>query len=163
MQSRANSPVTVREAVDQYLAENRFSRDEYTKKSVPLKVGPWIFQLPNGPSRQRAIPLHDMHHTITGYGTDLTGEAEVSAWELRAGCTSAFLYTINIFGVLAGLFLSPRRVLAAFRAARGMKSLYRSGRSVEELDRMPLDEARRLVGAPEGGLADRSVRKLAWA
>lgn len=155
--------LTVREAVDQYLEENRFSRDEYTKKSVPLKVGPWMFQLPNGPTRQRVIPLHDMHHAITGYGTDLIGEAEIGAWELRAGCTNAFLYAINLAGVFVGLFLSPRRVLRAFRRARGARSLYVARKSADELDRMTVDEVRALMNVPEGGVADRATRKLAWA
>lgn len=155
--------ITVREAVDLYLEENRFSRDEYTKKTVPLKFGPWIFQFPNSPTRQRAIPLHDMHHAITGYGTDLIGEAEIGAWELRAGCTNAFLYAINLVAVFTGMFISPGRVIRAWRRARGMRSLYESGLSADQLDRMTIDEARRLARVPEGGVADRSKRKLAWA
>jgi hypothetical protein len=155
--------LTVREAVDQYLEENRFSRDEYTRKTVPLKVGPWTFQFPNGPARQRAIPLHDMHHAITGYGTDLIGEAEIGAWELRAGCTNAFLYAINLMAVLGGLWLSPRRVLRAWRSGRGARTLYATGLSADELDRMTLDEVRSLARVPAGGVSDPATRKLAWA
>lgn len=154
--------MTIREAVDQYLEENRFSRDEYTKKTVPLKVGPWIFQFPNSATRQKAIPIHDMHHAITGYGTDLIGEAEIGAWELRAGCTNAFLYAINLVAALTGMFISPRRVYRAWKDARGMQSLYRSGLSTDALDRMSVDEVRRLARVPEAGVADRAKRKLAW-
>ena len=43
---------------------------------------------PNTDSRKRAVPLHDLHHILTGYKTDWMGEAEIGAWELRAGCNS---------------------------------------------------------------------------
>lgn len=154
--------MTVREAVDRYLEENKFDRAEYTASHVPLKVGPLMLRFPNGKARQRAIPLHDMHHALTGYGTDLVGEAEIGAWEMRAGCTNLFLYAINLTAVIAGVFLSPRRVLAAFRAGRGSTSLYALGLSAEEYDAMSVDELRRRAGIPEGGVADRSTRKLAW-
>ena len=41
---------------------------------------------PNTPSRKRAVRYHDLHHALTGYATDLTGEFEISAWEIGSGC-----------------------------------------------------------------------------
>ena len=43
-----------------------------------------VYDLPN----PGFLPWHDLHHVATGYGTGLIGEAEISAYELRAGCGS---------------------------------------------------------------------------
>jgi ubiquinone biosynthesis protein Coq4 len=153
---------TVRDAVDRYMQENGFTRSEYAAKSVPVKVGPITFQLANGPARQRAIPLHDIHHAVTGYGTDLIGEAEIAVWELRGGCTNAFLWAINIAGLIAGLFISPRRLLMAYRRARGAKTLYRLGLTPEEVGDMRLEELRAKLGIAPGGVADTKLRGHAW-
>lgn len=146
VQSTVDPTDTVGDAVNRYMEKNGFSRAEYKAPSVPIKVGPFTFQLPNGPSRQRAIAQHDTHHVITGYGTDLVGEAEVGAWELRGGCTNAFLWAINLAAVAGGLILAPRRVLRAFRRARGAKTLYALGLSASEVEAMPVEELRRRAG-----------------
>jgi hypothetical protein len=137
---------TVRAAVEQYMLVNGFSRAEYAAPKVPVKIGPFTYQLPNGPARQRAIAQHDTHHVITGYGTDLAGEAEIGAWELRGGCTNAFLWGINIAAVLGGLVIAPRRVLKAFRGARGAKTLYALGLQASEVEELSVEELRRRVG-----------------
>ena len=69
----------------------------------------------------------------------------------------------NLVAVITGIFLGPRRVLAAFRAGRRSTSLYALGRSAEAYDVMSVEELRRLASIPAGGVADRSTRKLAWA
>ena len=81
-------------------------------------------KFPNTKGRKRAVPFHDLHHVLTGFGTSWVGEAEIGAWELRAGCNSFITYYLNGAGVLIGLFLSPRRVWRAFRAAKGQHTLY---------------------------------------
>jgi hypothetical protein len=146
VEPRGESSGTVVDAVNRYMADNGFSRAEYRASSVPIKAGPFTFQLPNGPSRQRAIAQHDIHHVITGYGTDLAGEAEIGAWELRGGCTSAFLWAINLAAVAGGLILAPRRVLRAFRRARGAKTLYALGLLASEVEGLSVEELRRRVG-----------------
>ena len=115
---------TMQQGLDRYLAENGFTIDDYGAPSVTISVGPIVLRLPNSPARQRAIPLHDLHHVLTGYGTDLVGEAEIGAWELRAGCNTPFLFMINLTAVAIGLVLAPRRVWRAWRAARTARSLY---------------------------------------
>ena len=160
--SAVKSSRTVRDAVDRYMEENGFTRSEYAAKTVPVKVGPITFQLPNGPARQKAIPLHDIHHAVTGYGTDLIGEAEIAVWELRGGCTNAFLWAINLAGFVAGLFISPRRLLVAFKRARNAKTLYSLGLTPEEVGDMKLEALRAKLGIAAGGVADRELRGHAW-
>jgi ubiquinone biosynthesis protein Coq4 len=145
--------MTIATAVEQYMQTNGFTREEYTAKSVPVKVGPLVFRLPNGPARQRAIAQHDVHHVLTGYATDLTGEAEIGAFELRAGCTSFFLYMINIAAVVAGLFIAPRRVLRAWKNARGARTLYALGLASSDVERLEVGALRELAGVPHDGYA----------
>ena len=143
--------MTIATAVEQYMQLNGFTRDEYTAKTVPVKVGPLVIRLPYGPARQRAIAQHDVHHVLTGYHTDLAGEAEIGAFELRAGCTSFFLWMINLAAVVAGLFIAPRRVLRAFRAARGAKTLYALELAAKDVETIEVDTLRDLAGIPRGG------------
>ena len=77
----ANLPV--RRALEMYLEENGFSASEYDASVVKVTFWSVTFPLPNPPSRQVAVRLHDLHHVVTGYGTDPVGEAEISAWDLR--------------------------------------------------------------------------------
>jgi hypothetical protein len=151
---------TMREGLEQYLNENGFTTDEYTADKVTLSLGPISFPFPNSPARQRAIPLHDLHHVLTGCGTDLIGEAEVGMWELRAGRNTAFLWFINLTAVFIGCFLSPRRVWRAYRAAKGARSLYRSPEAASAYLDRPIVALRRERGLPAEGLADLRVRCL---
>jgi hypothetical protein len=41
-------------------------------------------RLPNSDARRKAVVLHDLHHVATGYKTDWTGEAEISAREIAS-------------------------------------------------------------------------------
>ena len=143
--------MTVVTAVERYMQVNGFTRAEYTAKSVPVKVGPLTIRMPNGPARQRAIAQHDVHHVLTGYHTDLAGEAEIGAFELRAGCTSFFLWMINLAAVAAGLFIAPRRVLRAFRRARGSKTLYALELGAKDVETIEVDALRELAGIPHDG------------
>lgn len=149
----ASPGATVKEAVERYMTVNGFSRDEYTAKSVPVKVGPITFKLPNGAARQKAIAQHDVHHVLTGYLTDLAGEAEIGAYELRGGCTNAFLWFINLAAVMAGLFVAPRRVVRAFRAAKGAHTLYRLDLGAGEVEPLTVAELRARAGIPARGYA----------
>lgn len=151
---------TMRDGLTRYLDENGFSTEEYTAPTVTITVGPIPIRFPNSPARQRAIPLHDLHHVLTGYGTDLVGEAEIGVWELRAGCNTAFLWLINLTAVALGLVLAPHRMWRAWRAARGARSLYLSGQPAAALLDLPIVELRRAQGVPDEGVADPRVRRL---
>lgn len=145
--------VKVQSARAEYLAENGFSVAEYTSPTVRLKFFGRYFDFPNSPSRQWAIPLHDLHHIATGYGTDWVGEAEVGVWELRAGCETPVVYFLNGAAVLIGLCLSPSRMLAAYRAAKGARTLYRAPVPMEQVLAMRVGELRSHLGVPAEGLA----------
>jgi hypothetical protein len=150
--------LTVETARDRYLDENQFSVESYTAPTFRLKLLGIPLRLPNTKARQRAIPLHDLHHVATGYGTDFVGEAEIGAWELVAGCNSSVTYFLNAGAVMIGLLLAPLRVVRAARRARGTRTLYREPMPYRALLAMSVPELRDHLRLPEDGLADRPPR-----
>ncbi|MBL8953238.1 MAG: hypothetical protein JNK82_20840 [Myxococcaceae bacterium] len=155
-----NPTTNVAQAFQQYLDENGFNVDEYTKPFVTMTLGPLKLTMKNRPARQKAIPLHDLHHVSTGYGTDLAGEAEIGTWELRAGCPNAFLVLINFAAMVLGLFIAPRRVLRAWRDAKGARSLYTQELTFEALGKLTVGELRAHLGVPHDGIANPAERRL---
>ena len=149
---------TVREAFERYLTINGFSTATYTAPTVDIPIGPLTVPLPNTKGRQKLVRWHDLHHLVTGYGTDLVGEAEIGAWELRAGCESLAAYVYNGMAVATGLVIAPLRTLRAFRDAAGCTTLYRLGLDYEETLALPLDELRSMTGVPPAGMARRPAR-----
>lgn len=145
--------LVMREARDAHLAANGFSLDGYTARTFTLKFFGIPVTFPNTKARQRALPLHDLHHIVTGYGTDWKGEAEIGAWELRGGCNSFILYWLNGWGVLFGIFLCPGRVYRAFRRARGQRTLYRDPIAYDTLMQMTVREVRQRLDIQQAGLA----------
>jgi len=141
------------EARDLFFAANGFRVKDYSAPTFTLSIFGLPLKFPNTASRRRVVPLHDLHHVLTGFATDWIGEAEIGAWELRAGCTTFVAYFLNGGGVLIGLFLSPRRVWRAFRAAKGQRTLYRDSIPYEQLLQMTVGEVRRRLGIPPEGLA----------
>jgi hypothetical protein len=149
---------TVHAALDHYLASNGFQVAAYGAPTYEVDLGDvtgevWTF--PNVSARRRAVPLHDLHHVLTGYGTDVMGEAEIGAWELVAGCTSPFLWWINLSAVGVGLLLGPARVVRAGMRALGQRSLYRHGVPYPSLLPMTVGQLRAQLGMPGHGQADR--------
>jgi hypothetical protein len=163
MDSGSPLPATmsVRRGRDAYLAENGFTvaayEDRWTKASF-FGIPMWV---PNTKAHRRAIMMHDLHHVATGYGTDLTGEAEISAWELRRGLSGLDLYVGSIvtMGAVMGLFKAPRRTLRAFRHSKGKtSSLFRRDRSYDALLDMTVGELRAELELPQEGLAEEPRR-----
>src|SRR5690349_9357412 len=76
------------EARARYFADNSFGDDGgYSARWVTIfKLGPLSLGFPNTASRIAAVRYHDLHHLVTGYDTDVMGEAEIAAWELASGC-----------------------------------------------------------------------------
>jgi hypothetical protein len=152
---------SVRQARDAYLRENGFTVESYDDAwtgasffGIPLKV-------PNTKRHRWAIMLHDLHHVATGYGTDLVGEGEISAWELRPGIRSLGLYvgSIVLAGALAGAVFSPRRARNAWRDAAAIASLHdlypriNDDAAYEALLAMTVGELRARLGVPADGSA----------
>jgi len=145
--------LTMHEALDHYFKRNGFNAGCYTAPTFTLKFFGIPFVFPSTAGRKRALPLHDFHHILTGYGTDWVGEAEIGAWELRAGCKDLAAYVLNGGGVAIGLLLSPRRVWRAFRAARGQRTLYREPEPYASLLKLSVGALRNRLGIPAEGLA----------
>jgi hypothetical protein len=154
----AISSMSMREARELYFKRNGFSVAAYSAPTFTLKFLGIPVTFPSTANRKRALPLHDLHHIITGYGTDWIGEAEISAWELRAGGLSLarfgmVVYWLDGSGALLGLLLAPRRVWRAFRAARGQRTLFNESEPFDTLLEMSVDALRRRLGIPQEGLA----------
>lgn len=148
---------TVRRARDAYLAENGFTLEAYDAAWTDGSFLGIKLKVPNTKRHRWAIMLHDLHHVVTGYGTDLVGEGEISAWELR-GIRALGLYvgSIVLSGALLGFVCAPRRALVAFRAARTSRTLFAGGDSEAEYEallNLTVGQLRALVGAPEDGVA----------
>jgi hypothetical protein len=153
---RAASDETVRAGRDRYLADNSLTVDSYTEGGFPVYVGRWPVLLPN----PGLLHLHDLHHVITGYGTGLVGEAEISAYELRAGCRSSMVHLLCLGAVLCAMFAAPRRVVRAWRRARGARTLYHTDIPYETLLDMSVAELRRHLNVAPGGAHDVQARRL---
>jgi hypothetical protein len=143
----------VPEARGQFLADNGFRMEDYAAPTYTIQLLGVPFKLHNTRAHRWATPLHDLHHVLTGYRTDWIGEAELAAWELRAGCKTLVVYWLDLSGAVIGLFLSPLRVWRAFVAARGAHTLYRHPELCDSLMQMTVGEARAQLGIPQGGLA----------
>ncbi len=148
---------TVARALDAYLAENGFTKEEYDARFVWISFWRVTFPFPNPPSRHDAVRVHDLHHVATGYGTDPTGEAEISMWELARGLTglSFFIKCIVVGGGLFGFLHSPRRTRAAFRSAKrvGGTLFPMSRREYEALLSMKVGDLRERLDLPRDGIA----------
>jgi hypothetical protein len=138
------SAETVRSGRDRYLAQNSLTADSYTAPGFPIYVGKWRVRLPN----PGLLRWHDLHHVVTGYGTGLIGEAEISAYELRAGCRSAMVLLLCVGAITFGMFVSPRRIIRAWRRAKGTRTLYYTDIAYDQLLEMNISDLQRHLGIP---------------
>ena len=151
---------TVRDARDAYLDENGFTVAAYTEPWNDVTIFGIKTKIRNTRARAALIPMHDLHHVATGFGTAYAGEGEISGWEVGAGLPSS-LYVAGIIlgGFLLGLCVAPRRTLAAFAAGREARSLFRDAPPYEELLALSVAELRATLGVPAGGIS-RGPRRL---
>lgn len=144
--SAGSAGMTVREARAAYLARNRLGDGGYGDRWVRLQAGPVPIVFPNTAARVAAVRIHDVHHALTGFGTDWTGEAEIGAWEIGGGCAHHLAaWLLNLAALAIGVVIAPQRVLRAFAAGRRAGNLYRDGIDDALLD-TPLDDARERLG-----------------
>lgn len=153
----------VRDARNRFLAVNGFDVLEYSKiwRTVFVAGTPIVF--PNPDERRMTQPAHDLHHVVTGFGTDVLGEAELAAWELRTGALSRWRFRRNRRKLLRGGVLNPRRVLRAFFVAGGQRNLFGEPDAYERLLQMTVGELRVRMGLPVDGLACMPPRLHAYA
>jgi hypothetical protein len=149
--------LVMEEARNLYFAANGFSIQDYGASTFTIGFWGVRVKFPNVEARKRVVPLHDLHHVLTGYGTDWIGEAEIGAWELRAGCNSWVAYFLNGSGVIIGLAFSPARVWRAFLEAKGQHTLYRDSADYGSLLAMTVGEIRKRLGIPAVGNRDTST------
>jgi hypothetical protein len=122
--------------------------------------------VPNVDARRRALRLHDLHHLATGYDTSWTGESEIAAWELGAGCHGyAAAWALNVAAFSIGVVIAPRRLWRAFVRGRSSRTLYRHHWTDEYLA-WRLSEMREFLGLSGSTkpptLGDRALF-LVWA
>jgi hypothetical protein len=95
---------------------------------------------------------------LTGYSTDLTGEGELAAWELGAGCRDRTALQLELRVLGFALAWCPRRLFRAFLSGRHSRHLLDTscsdallGRSLASVrEELGLDRA-----VPEARAADR--------
>ncbi len=113
---------------------------------VPLKIWFFTIKIPNTDGRRRAVRIHDLHHVVTGYQTDLRGEAEIGAWELATGCLRwPAAFVLNLFALAIGIVIAPRRMARAWARGRRTHNLYGHD-GVEDLLPRQLGDVRRELG-----------------
>ena len=157
--TRYGDTLSVREARARYFRDNGFGEDGgYGAAWVKLQMGPLTLPLPNTPQRVRAVRFHDLHHVVTGYATDWTGEAEIAAWEIASGCADHHAaWLLNLWAMAIGLVIAPGRVWRAFVRGRRSRNLYREPWS-EALLEPRVGELRARLGLDDAAAASSPAR-----
>lgn len=133
---------TVAEALARYHAENGFRGDAMVEDTLQVSVfGLPAVDMPNPRFQRHLLAKHDLHHVVTGYGTDLRGEAEMGAFELGAGSLHWFVWLNNVAALWLGV-LCPWRTARAFVRGLKARSLYLDDTPYEALLAMSLDALR---------------------
>ena len=132
--------LSVRDARDLFFRDSGLDTSGYDAPDFVVRVGPVGLRFPN----PGLLPYHDLHHVITGYRSDLLGEAEISAFELRGGGATPLIRMLSVGALALAFFIAPVRVFRAWRRARGTRSLYALRLPYERLLSMRLGELRAL-------------------
>lgn len=120
---------TLRQARERYFRANGLGADGgYADSWVKVRLGPIPFAFPNTAGRVRAVRFHDLHHVVTGYATDVVGEAEIAAWEVGSGCDGyVAAWVLNLYAMAIGLFVGREPTWRAFVRGRRSGNLYHEG------------------------------------
>jgi len=155
---------TLRQARTEMFARSGIAPDGgYGDRWVRLDLGPVPLAIPNTQGRVDAVRFHDLHHVLTGYATDWSGEFEISAWEIASGCADkSFAWMINLQGMAAGSITWPRRTFRAFVRGLRSRNLYRE-RFDDALLAEGLHQVRQRLGLGDQGLHATSGERLRFA
>lgn len=137
---------TPRELLNKFYSDNNLGVDGgENSSSVKIELTPrFHFYFPNFNARRKAVLKHDIHHLLTEYTTNLSGESEISAWEIASGCKSYwFVFLIDTSGVMLGLLFNYWGTLKAFSRGRKTKNLYQNFFTNEQLLDMKISELRK--------------------
>lgn len=138
---------TVRQARDRFFRQEGLPADGgYDDAWFDAAFGPVHYRIRNFEMRRDALFRHDIHHALTGYATDWSGEVRINAWELGAGLgTQAWAWVIMLMGFFLGAVLAPGDTLRAFARGRRSRNLYAGPVPADVLDR-DLDALRAELG-----------------
>lgn len=143
---------SLKEAVAQFYTRHGFPVDGgvSAKRWSPVGCRDLKVYLPNFEWRRRALPLHDIHHVLTGYPFRPTGEFEMAAWEFAAGRYPSPLSTLFCLPLVSmGACVVPRRSFSAFVRGKHSRTLYQGYAYPELLERRVADvRAEILPSAP---------------
>jgi hypothetical protein len=123
--ARYEDALTLAAARERYFAENGFDAG-YREPFIKVRAfGHALPVFPNTAARIAAARIHDLNHVATEYDTTWTGEGEIGAFELAAGCGRYLAaWVLNLTGFGIGCLISPRRMWRAFVRGRNSRSLY---------------------------------------
>jgi len=157
--------MTMGDARDRYYEINGFGADGGDSlKWVPIDVFGLKLYIPNTEGRRRAVRIHDLHHVLTGYRTDFTGETEIAAWEIASGCKRwPAAWVLNLLGLGAGIVIAPRRVARAWALGRKTGNLYGERAGVDHVLPRRVDEVRATLGLDRPAPAVRARDAIAVA
>lgn len=152
---------TLREMRDRYLLDEGLGDGGYDDDWVKVKLGPLPIVFPNTAARKKVVPIHDLHHALTGYRADWTGESEIAAWELATGCRHhAVAWFLNLSILALGALIAPFRTFAAFVRGRHTQNLY--GDAIDDaLLARDVDEVRQSLGLDRGSWPSGTLRDVA--
>lgn len=138
---------TMRQARRQYFTDNSFGDDGgYNDKWVTVKLLGLPVSIPNVEARRDAVRYHDLHHIVTGYPTDWSGEARISAWEVASGCKNMWAaWMLNLWTMGMKYPTTPRPIYRAFIRGRNSRNLY--GQDIDVLLEQQVNDVRDWTGA----------------
>ena len=142
------SDTSVKQSLSEFYQLNNFEADGGVSNLVSwAKVGPFTFPILNLKSRKKALIFHDLHHLITGYQTNMRGEAEISAWEIASGGWGRlwYIWGIVLSGFAFGVAFYPKTTKKAFDVGNGCRNAYASGIKINDLLNLELNELRDLT------------------
>lgn len=151
---------TVQRGLEAYFAENGFSRAVYDAPRSPAAFWGFSYSIPNPPRHRWGLMWHDLHHVATGFGTDVAGEGEICAWEVRSlRYMGVYVGFLVMLAVGWGLLGSPLRTLRSFRRAAGGRTLLDGALQYESALNMTIGQLREHLRLDQAGLA-RAPRRL---
>ncbi|HWY35432.1 MAG TPA: hypothetical protein VNX68_12360 [Nitrosopumilaceae archaeon] len=140
---------TPREILERFYKDNNLELDGgQSSPSVKIEITKnFRFYFPNFNARRKAVIKHDIHHLLTGYSaSSISGESEISAWEIASGCKKYWpAFLINTSGVMIGVPINFVGVLKAFSRGRKTKNLYHDMVTTDQALDMKVSELKKLL------------------
>jgi len=118
---------TPREILSKFYSDNNLPSDGgQSSGCVEIKLSRnFRLYFPNFNARRKAVLKHDIHHLLTGYDTTVSGESEISAWEIASGCKNYWAaFLLDTSGFMLGFLVNYFGILKAFARGRRTKNLY---------------------------------------